>query len=443
MKNKLLLTGGRVLDPASQTDANMDVLIEDGKIQGLYTPGTLSAEILSDAAVRDVSGCIVAPGLIDMHVHLREPGGEANETILTGMKAAAAGGFTTICPMPNSPITADSPEIIQMIRKRSQAIGLTEVLPIAAISKGLAGREMTDIAALIESGAVAISDDGMPVTSSRFMADALGISRRLNILLIDHCEDPELKGDGLMHEGAVSAKLGLKGISAVSEAVPIARNLLLAQATGGHIHVAHISTKEGVALMAFARQQGIHASAEATPHHLCLTDEALKGFSTMARVSPPLRSPEHREAVRQAVKSGLIPCIATDHAPWSLQAKSQEFAKAPNGISGLETAFAVVWDTLVVHDDMSPLDLIARLTTGPARVLGLDRGRLRAGSVADVVVINPILKKTVDPRDFYSKGQNTPFGGMTFQGWPVMTIHQGNIVMEDGKVAVHPEEADL
>lgn len=440
MTKKLLLTGGRVLDPASRTDANLEVLIEDGLIRGIYAPGTLGAEDTHGAVVRDVSGCIIAPGLIDMHVHLREPGGEANETILTGMKAAAAGGFTTICPMPNSPVTADSPEIIHMIKKRSQAIGLTEVLPIAAISKGLAGQEMNDLAALAESGAVAVSDDGMPVTSSRFMAKALEICRGLNILLIDHCEDPDLKGDGLMHEGAVSARLGLKGISAVSEAVPIARNLLLAQATGGRMHIAHISTKEGVALLEFARQQGIRATAEATPHHLRLTDEALSGLSTLARVSPPLRSPEHGEAVRRAVKSGLISCIATDHAPWSHQAKSQEFAKAPNGISGLETALAVAWDTLVVHDDMAPLDLIARLTIGPAAALGLDRGRLTPGGVADITVINPILKKTVDPRDFFSKGQNTPFGGMTLQGWPVMTIHRGTIVMEDGKVLIPKEE---
>jgi dihydroorotase len=281
----------------------------------------------------------------------------------------------------------------------------------------------------------------MPIANSRLMEQALLLGKQYHIPIIDHCEDPYLKGEGLMHLGECSQALGLQGISAVSEAVPIARNLLLAQATGGHVHIAHLSTKEGIALMQFAKEQGIKASAEVMPHHLRLTDEALMNYSTMAKVSPPLRSAEHRAAVCQAIKSGLITCIATDHAPWSQTAKAQEFTKAPNGISGLETALAVAWDTLVVKENMKPLDLIARFTTGPAEVLGSLRGRLAPDGTADIVVIDPNLKKTVDPSQFYSLGKNTPFAGLTLQGWPIMTIYHGRIVMDGGKVNNPTKEA--
>jgi dihydroorotase len=434
MKHLQLIAGGIVLDPASQTEARLDILIKDDKIEGLYSPGTLAEEIYAEAEIYDAAKCYVAPGLIDLHVHLREPGGESNETIATGMQAAAAGGFTAICSMPNSPITADRPEIIEEIIRRSQAIGLVDVLPIAALTKGLAGEVLNDLPALINSGAAAISDDGMPITSSLYMQKALEFSSQYKVPIIDHCEDLLLKGQGLMHEGAVSKSLGLTGISAVSEAVPIARNILLAQATGGHIHIAHLSTKEGVSLLRYAKEQGIKATAEVMPHHLRLSDEALMGYSTMAKVSPPLRSQEHQKAVRQAIATGLITCLATDHAPWSLEAKNQAFEKAPNGISGLETALAVTWDTLVVQDKMKPIDLIARWTIGPAAVLNSKRGRLAPGSPADIVVIDPQLKKKVDPNTFYSMGHNTPFAGMTLQGWPVMTMHRGQIVMKSGQV---------
>lgn len=441
MSSYLLLTGGTVLDPATETEGLFDVLICDDRIEGLFEPGALDPESLPQVTLRDVSGCYITPGLVDLHVHLREPGGEANETLLTGMKAAAAGGFTTICSMPNSPVTADTPEVVASILQKTRQVNLVEVLPIAALTQGLKGEHFNDLEGLLQAGAVAFSDDGMPIHDPKVMEEALRYSRLWQVPIIDHCEDLALKGPGLMHEGEISQKLGLPGISSVSEAVPIARNLLLAQSTGGHVHIAHLSTQEGVSLMAYAQAQGIRATAEAMPHHLRLTDEALSGRSTMAKVSPPLRSEIHREALVEAVKTGLISCLATDHAPWSEAAKAQSFEAAPSGISGLETAFAVTWDTLVVQEGMAPQDLIARWTIGPAQVLGLDRGRLEPGGPANLVVINPILKKTVDPTSFYSMGHNTPFAGMTLQGWPVMTIFQGKLVMENGRVAPSYKEA--
>ncbi len=430
--NIIRLTGALLADPAAGIFAPFDLQLEDDRIEGIYPAGSLKGK--AQGQEMDLSGCILAPGLTDLHVHLREPGGEENETIHCGLKAAAAGGFTAICTMPNSLRTADHPDVLRYIKDKAAALNLADILPIAAITKGLAGQEFTDMAALKEAGAVAFSDDGMPVTHSGIMEEALIRAKALGLAIIDHCEDLALKKDGLMHEGEISRQLGLPGISAVSEAVPIARNILLAQKTGGRMHIAHLSTREGVALMAFARSQGIAVTAEAMPHHIRLTDRELLGFNTMAKVSPPLRGEEHRQAVAGGVKSGLLTCLATDHAPWSLAAKAKPFAQAPNGISGLETALAVAWDTLVVKEDMAPLDLLARFIAGPAQVLGRKPAALAAGEPANLVAIDPLLKKTVEPDHFYSMGKNTPFAGMTLQGWPVLTIYRGRVVMEKGRV---------
>jgi dihydroorotase len=309
------------------------------------------------------------------------------------------------------------------------------VLPIGTISKKSDGKEISEIGLLCQAGACAISDDGNPVVSGLVLRRALEYARPFGIPVIDHCEDPALKDGGLMHEGYWSTRLGLKGIPAESEAVAVARDILLAGLTRGKLHLAHISTRQSVDLLRFARDMGIPVTAEATPHHLALTDADVQGYDTAFKVSPPLRGEEHRRAVLEAVKSGLITCIATDHAPWDAEHKDCEFENAANGISGSETALAVVWDALVVREGMRPIDLIARMTLGPADVLGgKDRGRLTEGGRADLVVIDPNLTKTADRNALYSKGKNCPYHGRTYRGWPVLTIANGRITMEGGNV---------
>jgi dihydroorotase len=426
----ILLKGGLVLDPASQTEQVMDVRIAGGVIQkmgvGLDAAG---------ARIVDVSGKIVAPGLIDLHVHLREPGGEVHETIRTGSMAAAAGGFTTICAMPNTSPRGDDPTVMEYILREGAGCGLTEVLPIGTISKKSEGKEISEIGLLCQAGACAISDDGNPVVSGLVLRRALEYAGPFGIPVIDHCEDPGLKDEGLMHEGYWSTRLGLKGIPAESEAVAVARDILLAGLTRGKMHLAHISARQSVELLRFAAECGIPVTAEATPHHLALTDAEVQGYDTSFKVSPPLRGEDHRRAVLEAVKSGLITCIATDHAPWDQEHKDCEFENASNGIVGMETALAVVWDTLVVREGMRPMDLIARMTLGPAEVLGRkDRGRLAEGGRADLVVVDPELSRRVDRETLYSKGKNCPYHGRTYQGWPVLTVANGRITMEDGKV---------
>ena len=429
------ITGAIIADPASGIYAPYDLQIENGEISGFFPAGSLRWEGVPGSREISLPGCILSPGLTDLHVHLREPGGEENERFETGLKAAAAGGFTTVCTMPNSGRPADHPDVIRYIKAKAAAVALAEVLPIAAVTKGLSGEEITDMTALRLAGAAAFSDDGMPLADSALMEESLYQVKALDMALIDHCEDPGLKRGGLMHLGEVSRSLGLPGISAVSEAVPVARNILLAQKTGARVHIAHLSTKEGVSLMEYALRQNIAVSAEATPHHIRLTDDALNGYNTCAKVSPPLRSEDHRLAVAEAVKSGLISCIATDHAPWQAAAKAMAFPQAPNGVIGLETAVAVAWDTLVIRMGMPPLDLLARFILGPAKVLGRPPASLAPGQPANLVAIDPRLKKEVLPREFYSLGRNSPFAGMVLQGWPVLTVYRGRVVMEHGKVA--------
>jgi dihydroorotase len=318
----------------------------------------------------------------------------------------------------------------------SASLSLAEVLPIAAVTKSLAGRELSDMEALKSAGAVAFSDDGMPITDNALMERALYIAKDLGSVIIDHCEDSALKHSGLMHEGKISREINIPGISAVSEAIPIARNILLAQKTGARLHVAHISTKEGVSLLEYATRHNIPVSAEATPHHVRLTDRELLNLNTNAKVSPPLRSEDHRQAVAEAVINGSITCIATDHAPWSPASKSHPFREAPNGITGLETALAVAWDTLVVNGGMAPIDLFARFITGPAAVLNLAPATIAPGQPANLVAVDPRLKKEVDSRLFYSKGHNSPFAGLILQGWPVLTVFKGRVVMENGREAM-------
>ena len=426
------LIGATLADPAADLFAPYDLLIRDGLIEGAYPSGFLRGS--GEGREIDLAGCILSPGLTDLHVHLREPGGEDNERIETGLMAAAAGGFTAICPMPNSVRVADDPEVIRYVLAKAADIALADVLPIAAITKGLAGLEPTDMAALKAAGAVAFSDDGMPVTDSALMEEALYKAKALDMPVIDHCEDPGLKHGGFLHEGEASAALGLPGISSLSEAVPVARNILLAQKTGARVHIAHVSAQESVSLLQYAVRQNIEVTAEATPHHIRLTDRELLDANTNAKVSPPLRGEEHRQAVADAVKSGLIACIATDHAPWRASSKALPFTQAPNGICGLETAIAVAWDTLVVRSGMPPIELLARFILGPARVLGCRPASLAPGEPANLTAIDPRLTGIVDPQRFYSQGKNSPFAGLTLQGWPILTIYRGRVVMEHGVV---------
>lgn len=424
-----ILKGGLVIEPKTDLEKVLDIHIKDGIIKAMGTD-------LNEKGVEsiDLRGKIVAPGFIDMHVHLREPGGEAHETILTGCRAAAAGGFTAVAAMPNTKPCADNEGVIELIKARAQKAGLVRVLPIGTISKEQKGEEISEIGSMYRTGIVAVSDDGKPVISSETMRRALEYTQIFNIPVISHCEDTVLAGGGYMHEGYWSTVLGLKGIPAQAEETMAARDIILAGMTGGRLHLAHVSTRGTVELLKFARSQGIKVTAEATPHHILLTDEDVKGYNTNTKVNPPLRSSEHGKALQEALKEGLIQCLATDHAPWSREEKEQEYALAPNGISGLETAIPICWDTLVVKGVLTPAQLIAKFTTGPAQVLNLQGGSLTQGIAADLTVIDPNLKKQVCGQDFYSKGKNTPVDGRVFQGWPVMTVVEGRIIMQDGKV---------
>lgn len=423
-----ILKGGLVIDPKTNLEQVLDIHIKDGIIK------TIGNE-LDEKEIEsiDLRGKIVAPGFIDMHVHLREPGGEAHETIETGCRAAAAGGFTAVAAMPNTKPCADTESVVELVKARAKIAGLARVYPIGTVSKGQKGEEISEIGSMYRTGIVAVSDDGKPVTSSETMRRALEYTQIFGIPVISHCEDTSLAGEGYMHEGYWSTVLGLKGIPAQAEETMAARDIILAGMTGGQLHLAHVSTVGTLALLKFARSQGIKVTAEATPHHILLRDEDVIGYNTNTKVNPPLRSAEHGKALREALKEGLIQCLATDHAPWAREEKEQEYALAPNGISGLETAIPICWDTLVVKGVLTPAELIAKFTTGPAQVLNLPVG-ISQGAPADLTVIDPLLKKQVSARNFYSKGKNTPVDGRVFQGWPVLTVVEGRIIMQDGKV---------
>ena len=421
---ELLIRNGRVVDPATKTDETLDILIRDGRITGVGPRIEVRAREVIDAA-----RLVVVPGLIDMHVHLREPGGEAKETIATGSRAAAKGGFTTVCAMPNTNPVNDNIRVTERILAGAARTSLVNVLPVAAISKGSRGEELVDMAGLCAAGAVAFSDDGRPVAGSRFMNRALEAAKALGALVIDHCEDRDLSGDGVMHEGAVSRRLGVRGIPASAEEVMVARDLILARELGTRIHIAHLSTVGGLLALRAAKDQGVAATAEVTPHHLLLTDAALEGRDPDFKMNPPLRSPEHVEALAGAVKSGLVDVIATDHAPHTAGEKSRGLDKAPFGIVGLETAVALLLDRLV-HKKVIPLGrFVELLSSNPARILGLrDKGRIAVGADADLTILNLAKAGTIDKNAFESKGRSTPFDGWKLKGRAVMTIVAGRVV---------------
>jgi len=420
----LLLRGARVIDPRRGLDQPADVLIQDGKIAAVQ--GGLGAP--DGAEVRDVRGYVVAPGLVDLHVHLREPGNEDVETIATGARAAAAGGFSAVCAMPNTDPVTDNQAAVGFIVRQSMRAGLTRVYPIGAISVGQRGERLAEFGEMVGAGAVAVSDDGRPVASSHLMRTALEYARTFEIPVADHCEEPSLAAGGVMHEGLVSTRLGLKGIPAAAEEIMVGRDILLAQLTGGHVHLCHVSTRGSVELIRRAKEQGIRVTAEVTPHHLTLTDHACETYDTHAKMNPPLREAADIAALRRGLKEGVIDCVASDHAPHAYDAKEAAFDDAPFGIIGLETAFGVVHTELVLNGVLTLPELITRMSSAPAAAFHLPGGTLAPGGPADVVVLDTTTRWTVEPAALLSKSRNTPFAGRALTGRAALTLVGGTIV---------------
>lgn len=425
----LILRGGIIIDPSCNQEGPMEILIRNGRVEALAPSlGLLELPVL------ELSGKLVLPGLIDMHVHLREPGQEHKETVATGVAAAVAGGFTAVACMPNTSPAVDSRETVAYIKERAARAGLARVYPIGALTVGLQGEELSAMEALAEEGVKGFSDDGRPVSHSMLMLRGMQFARRLGLPVISHCEDLSLAAGGVVHAGTTGNRLALPLIPSVAETAAVARDLLLQQESGAALHLAHISSRMSVSLMAWAREAGIQFSAEVTPHHLLLTESAVEGYNANAKMNPPLRQEEDRQALCEALSNGLIDVVATDHAPHHAEEKKRDFLDAPFGVSGLETAFPLLF-THLVETGMMPLSrLVECFSTVPARLLGVPGGTLVPGVPADLVVVDPGTKKLVQKENFYSMGKNTPFQGWSLQGYPVLTMVDGDIKMCRGKI---------
>ncbi|HWJ23554.1 MAG TPA: dihydroorotase [Gemmatimonadaceae bacterium] len=421
----LLLRGGRVVDPSQGVDERRDLLILDGRIEH---SGARLDSAPEGAAIIDCAGAVVSPGFIDVHCHLREPGREDVETIASGARAAAAGGFTAVCAMPNTDPVTDNQAAVGFIIRQAQRAAAARVYPIGAISVGQKGESLAEFGEMIGAGAVAVSDDGKPVVSAQLMRSALEYARTFGIPVADHCEEPTLAKGGAMNEGLVSARMGLKGIPSEAEEIMVIRDILLARRTGGHVHLCHMSTKGSVELIRWGRERGINVTAEVCPHHLALTEDAVEGYDTNAKMNPPLRTMADVEALREAVRDGTIDVVATDHAPHHYDEKEREFADAPNGIVGLETALAVLVTSLVKPGIIDYPTLVEKMAVAPARVFKLPGGTLRRGTPADVTVFDPAAEWTVDPARFVSKGRNSPWAGATLTGRVLCTVVGGRVV---------------
>jgi dihydroorotase len=420
----LLLRGGRVIDPANNLDAVQDVLIAERKIERIGR----NLEAPAGAEIVDASGKIVCPGFIDIHVHLREPGYEYKETVATGTRAAAAGGFTAVCCMANTNPVNDNGAVTDYILAKAKVEGVVRVYPIGAVTRGLRGEELAELAELAESGCVAFSDDGRCVMNAGLYRRAMEYTLPFGAPLISHAEDASLSRGASMNEGVVSTETGLPGQPAAAEDVMVARDILLAELTGARVHIAHVSTAGAVRLIRDAKARGLQVSAEVTPHHLVLTEDAVRTWDPNTKMAPPLRTKRDVEALLEALADGTIDCIATDHAPHALSEKEGEFDRAAFGIVGLETAVAVLLDRLV-RPGLLPLStLIARLSRDPARLLNLPGGKLAAGAPADVTILDPDAETVVDPLRFRSRSRNTPFGGWSLRGAPWMTLVGGSVV---------------
>ncbi|HNX29137.1 MAG TPA: dihydroorotase [Syntrophomonadaceae bacterium] len=425
---KLLIKNGRVIDPMNGIDEQLDVLINNGLIAEIGK--NLAAG--KNERIIDAGRKIICPGFIDMHVHLRDPGYLYKEEIASGTRAAAAGGFTTICCMPNTKPVIDNAAVAAYVRQIAAKSGVVNVLPIGAITRNQKGEEITEMADLIAAGCIAVSDDGKPVEKAEIMRNALEYAKMFDLPVLSHCEDTSLSKDGQIHEGFYSTYYGYKGIPAAAEEIMAARDIILAKLTGGHIHICHVSSRGTVDMIRKAKAEGVNITCEVTPHHLTLTDKATGTYDANTKVNPPLRSQEHIKALMEGIVDGTIDCIATDHAPHALESKDCEYNFAAFGISGLETAVPLAMS--LVNKKFTVNKMIHLFTAGPAGVLCLDKGSMGIGDTADLTILDPEKIKTVDPNRFYSKGKNTPFAGKKLKGWPYMTIVNGKIIAEDGRM---------
>lgn len=425
--NSLAIVGGRLIDPATSFDERANIRIEQGRIAAIGR----KLEPLPGDEVIDVAGCVVTPGLVDLHVHLREPGGEAKETIATGARAAVAGGFTTVCAMPNTTPVIDSPDRVRAMIDAAHVAGLARVLPIAAASEGSRGETPTDAAALAAAGAVAVSDDGVPIATPGLLARVLESADRAGLIVAEHCEDLSRSAAGAVFAGPVADQCGVGGIPGEAESDAVARDLEVLAETGGRLHLCHLSTATSVSHLRTARETGLAVTAEVTPHHLTLTVDCIPARGTAAKMNPPLALQEDREALIAALADGTIDAIATDHAPHTAAEKARSLSEAPFGVVGLETAFGVLHTSLVETGRVDLPTLVDRMTRGPARAFGLEVGQLSVGAVADVAVFDLERDWVVDPEAFFSKSQNTPWAGDPMRGRAVATIVGGKLVHDE------------
>lgn len=428
--NRLVIKGGRLIDPSTNTDSVCNIYVMGGRIASIREADKDTTELVEGAPgldIIDATGLLVTPGLIDIHCHLREPGYEYKETIKTGTESAAAGGFTSVLCMANTNPINDNETVTRFIIKKAEEANTINVFPVGAVTMGQKGERLTEMAELKSAGCVAVSDDGVPVLNGGLMRRALEYSKIFNMPVISHAEDPLMVGSGVMNEGAVSTRLGLKGIPNAAEESMIARDISLAELTGGRLHIAHVSTKGSVELIRGAKNRGVKITAEASPHHLTLTDEAVTGYDTNAKMNPPLRAKVDVEALRAGLKDGTIDCVATDHAPQSTIEKDVEFDKASNGIVGFETAFSLIYG-LVLEGAITLNEAVKAMTLNPAKAIGLDKGSLRVGSSADIAIFDLDKEWVVDPKALRSKSKNTPYGGFTLKGKTVKTIAGGRVV---------------
>ena len=427
---RVAITGGRVIDPASKLDGLFDLVLMNGRIASIK-PHKKDPSITEggDWEIIDATGLIVVPGLVDIHTHLREPGHEYKETIETGTRAAAAGGFTSVLAMANTEPVNDSASVTRLIIRKAKVAGYANVFPVGSVSVGLLGECLSEFGELYNAGCVAVSDDGVPVLDGSLMRRALEYAQIFNIPVISHAEDPIINAGGVMNEGRTSTHLGLRGIPNASEDSMVARDIYLSELTGGRLHIAHVSTRGAVELIRSAKKRGVSVTAEAAPHHLVLDDSSVEGYVTNAKMSPPLRSIDDVKALIKGLSDGTIDAVATDHAPHSTIEKEIEFDAAANGIVGLETALGLVLE-LVNAGQIGLNDAIERLTSGPARVMGLDKGSLKLGGAADITIIDLESEWEVDPGTFKSRSKNTPFAGRKLKGRVVKTILEGKVVFE-------------
>jgi dihydroorotase len=426
---KILIKGGRVIDPKTGLDEVTDLFIDKGMISEIGTdldPEGLEIEII------DASGRVVAPGLVDMHCHLREPGQEYKEDIESGTRAAAVGGFTSVACMPNTSPVIDNAAVVEYIISKAKDAGYANVYPIGSISKGLEGKELSEMGEMKFAGVVGVSDDGRPVVGAGLMRRALEYAGMFDLAVISHCEDLELANEGSMNEGYMSTYLGLRGITRAAEEVMVSRDILIAEATHTAVHIAHVSTRGSVDLVRQAKKRGVRVTCETCPHYFTLTDKAVEGFNTNAKMNPPLRTDDDVEAIKEGLRDGTIDAIATDHAPHHIDEKNCEFAAALNGIVGFETALGLSITHLVKTGVLTLNEMLRKMTCNPAAILGLNKGRLAAGKPADIVIFNPDEEYTVEVSSFQSKGKNSPYDGWTLYGKPEYTIVNGEIIVNQG-----------